>query len=521
MPVAPLPIPNDTPPKPRRRSRRPIILLSILLLLAAPFLAYATLAVRFYTGKPNPTHNYYAELNALRDQYTEDQRAWGLYLAMRPRLRALQDQISESSDQIAADHGIDEDEVPHAFDARPGDPFFETSIRAATVSGLLDEIRQAARRPIIGTLFTDRFANDPPTTIEDFLPPSPDPADHDMLALELLQPLGYIRDAAKLLELDTHAAAATGDTDRVIANIRDLIAIARQAEREPGLLPDLVAMACVAIATDTTNEVLAQPVLQFSDQQLERLTNIFWDDAIPAAVVDFSHERTAQQDLLQRIYTDDGAGSGRITPDGYTWFRMLTGALPDVPKPLNPILAVLIADRAEQAASFDEGIRLAEALVKNPADHYPAWVARHESLFRPNLVNRYRLALTNVMEPALAKCAQTQIQTRTRVLATATRLALERHKLAHNHYPDTLDRLLPTYLPELPADPFNPGHPIKYLLRDNQPILYSVGANGVDNQATPAPRNADAANLEARFADPNGPSPDAPEADWILSPSQD
>lgn len=516
MPVAPLPIPNDTPPKPRRRSRRRIILLSILLLLAAPFLAYAALAVRFYTGKPNPTHNYYADLNALRDQYTEDQRAWGLYLAMRPRFTSLFGELRLAFDDIAEDQGVNFDDIPNPFDVRPGDPFFALADTAISATTLIDEARYAARRPIIGTPATDRYANDPPASPADFLPPNPDAALRQPLIAQVYTPLAEIRSATNILGFDAHRAIHEGDPDRTVENIREIIRIARHSEREPSIIADLVAIACADIARVTAIEIVDTHPGAFNDQHLETLIQLFLTDAVAAANIDFDHERIMQHDVIQHVYTDDGRGSGRLTSRGIGYLESTRH--PAVVQLLAPIAGMLVADRRSQTRMLDEGIESVRRVAADPALNYHKAALRLHRLRHDSPSNRYVISLT--FEPDLYKIAETQVQSRTKAQSTATRLALERFKLANNHYPDTLTQLVPTYLPELPADPFNPGHPIKYLLRDNQPILYSVGSNAIDNQATPAPRNADAANLEARFADPAGPSPTALEADWILSPAQ-
>ncbi len=507
------------PTRKRRRTTRRLVLLGILLLIASPFLACAVLAIRFYSGKPNPSHDYYADLNALRDQYTEEERAWGLYLGMQLRVQTLQSEISESFDRIATEQGIEQDNVPAPFNARPGDAFFEEAARAVADSGLLDEVRQAAGRPIMGTLITDRYANDPPTTIEDFLPPNRQPAQQDFVLWALLPTLGDARNAAKLLAFDAHRSAHAGDAERTIENIRDIIRIANQCEREPFLISDLVAIAIAQLAAGTTIEILDRNPSLFDDAHLLAFSELFLSDALQAATIDFSHERMVQQDFLQRIYTDDGRGSGRITPDSFKAIEELADDTTQiVPAALFPILAVLIADRAELSAAFDEGIRLAELMVQSPADHYPSWAERERKLRHPAPIDTFRFTLLMILEPALAKTAQTQVQARTRLQATAARLALEHYKLTEGRYPDTLAELIPTYLPELPQDPFDPGHPLHYLLHDGVPYIYSVGSNGVDDGATPTPEGTNPANLEARFADPAGPSPNAPNADWILFP---
>jgi hypothetical protein len=58
--------------------------------------------------------------------------------------------------------------------------------------------------------------------------------------------------------------------------------------------------------------------------------------------------------------------------------------------------------------------------------------------------------------------------------------ALERYRLAHGEYPETLDALLPGFIQQLPRDIIN-GAPLKYRRTDNGKfLLYSVGWNETD-----------------------------------------
>ena len=62
-----------------------------------------------------------------------------------------------------------------------------------------------------------------------------------------------------------------------------------------------------------------------------------------------------------------------------------------------------------------------------------------------------------------------------------TACALERHRLAHGEYPETLNALVPQYFDKLPHDAIT-GEPLKYRRSgDGGFILYSVGWNGTDD----------------------------------------
>ena len=77
----------------------------------------------------------------------------------------------------------------------------------------------------------------------------------------------------------------------------------------------------------------------------------------------------------------------------------------------------------------------------------------------------------------IARAAESE--SRRRILVTA--LALERYRLRHGAYPQTLSSLAPEFLPSVPVD-FMDGQPLRYRLTDDGHfILYSVGLDATDN----------------------------------------
>ena len=62
-----------------------------------------------------------------------------------------------------------------------------------------------------------------------------------------------------------------------------------------------------------------------------------------------------------------------------------------------------------------------------------------------------------------------------------TAIALERHRLAHGEFPESLDALVPQFIAKVPHDVIG-GGPLKYRrTRDGQFVLYSVGWNEKDD----------------------------------------
>lgn len=59
-------------------------------------------------------------------------------------------------------------------------------------------------------------------------------------------------------------------------------------------------------------------------------------------------------------------------------------------------------------------------------------------------------------------------------------LAVERYRLARGALPETLRDLVPTYIPDVPSDPFD-GKPLRYKRLERGYVIYSVGPDGNDD----------------------------------------
>jgi hypothetical protein len=134
-------------------------------------------------------------------------------------------------------------------------------------------------------------------------------------------------------------------------------------------------------------------------------------------------------------------------------------------------------DRAAIGLSIDIDAACAASLAPN----YPAAVA----LFpRPN-PSRFRFDLSAELREMLLpsiRTVNTQFRWLTDHRAAATALAIRLYALDHaGRLPRDLNALVPDYLPQLPADPFTPDNlPLTYRTAPD-PILYSVGADGIDD----------------------------------------
>src|SRR4029077_12467335 len=88
--------------------------------------------------------------------------------------------------------------------------------------------------------------------------------------------------------------------------------------------------------------------------------------------------------------------------------------------------------------------------------------------------------LANLLLPPLSKIADSDIRNKASLRSAAVGLACERFRLAKGRWPTELKELVPHFLDQLPADPFD-GQPLKMKYSDGIFVVYSVGVDRVDN----------------------------------------
>ena len=96
--------------------------------------------------------------------------------------------------------------------------------------------------------------------------------------------------------------------------------------------------------------------------------------------------------------------------------------------------------------------------------------------------------LANIMLPAMERFVETDFRGMTDRRLAATALAIRWYATEHDgKLPGTLEELVPTYLPAVPSDPMADGKLVRYLPNGARPIIYSVGADGVDQGGSTKP----------------------------------
>jgi len=85
-----------------------------------------------------------------------------------------------------------------------------------------------------------------------------------------------------------------------------------------------------------------------------------------------------------------------------------------------------------------------------------------------------------MMLPNFVRAVQTAARNQTLINEALIVCALERYRLAHAEYPETLDVLAPQFIQRIPRDLIG-GQPLKYRREKGEFVLYSVGWNQKDD----------------------------------------
>jgi hypothetical protein len=93
--------------------------------------------------------------------------------------------------------------------------------------------------------------------------------------------------------------------------------------------------------------------------------------------------------------------------------------------------------------------------------------------------------LARMRDPSFSKNCRNTARVETQVHEALIACALERYRLLHNEYPETLDALVPQFLAQVPHDLIG-GRPLHYhRTADGTFILYSIGWSERDGGGVP------------------------------------
>jgi hypothetical protein len=109
--------------------------------------------------------------------------------------------------------------------------------------------------------------------------------------------------------------------------------------------------------------------------------------------------------------------------------------------------------------------------------------------------------------PALGRVAEKYASFEGRRRSALTAIAVERRSLAAKGVPlKKLEELVPTYLPEVPVDPFD-GKPLRFRQLESGFVIYSVGKDRQDDEGKERTESGSKQNYDETFIVQPAPQP--------------
>lgn len=325
----------------------------------------------------------------------------------------------------------------------------------------------------------------------------------------VLPHLGRSKSLAQILAAEGLVKLRAGDREGAVASVHALVHLSGFSQHDRLLIGQLVANAINSIAFSACWELLQTN--GWSEAQLARLQQA-WEGVDPLSNIapTLEMERAMMLQLYRQLRLSHrtfhefspsvglpGAGPPPAsTPPaditgypGYFFGFLRDGAMELTRLAMSRSWAWFISNYDELAflkhsqADLDS---VRTALRQNQLARLSSTPPEEQTPTRESQP-WYAIFARQVQSPAesvAAKCARARLH---RDLMR-TRLALERHRLAHGRLPATLEELVPTFLAAPPIDVMD-NHPLRYRpTADGACALYSAGEDGRDDGGDPTPR---------------------------------
>jgi hypothetical protein len=459
-------------------------------------LAYVAVGLWMSTDRPTIATDYLAILNERAASVPAGERAWPIY-------RDALLEMGVKPVELDTTKPIGSGTV-----SKPGDSDWpETQKFLIQQADALASIRQAASRPVLGFVtstshaaFTDKD--------RELFGVALKPADFEAYKQQTIQDrwvmstllpyLNVFKSAASLLGSDARRAAATGDGDTALSDVVAIYGISHHCEEIPTLVSELVAEAVQQQAREVIRGVLRDHPALWTDAQLKDLAH-----RVAAARVDwrrgFVGEQASFYDSMQRLYTNDGNGDGRLAlhvSKDQNLFDLLNSVThmlgsPSTATPLSnsgiamlamPATNMLVASRKEMIGMYDHLTNRAQQRLETPLWETTDTTSTDEELLATQAgpLGKFRYLFVQLLLPAYDAVRNRYATSHGEREGVLLGLALELYHREHGKWPASLAELSPRWLPELPVDRIT-GKPLEYKIINDRPIVYSVGVDGDDD----------------------------------------
>jgi hypothetical protein len=305
-----------------------------------------------------------------------------------------------------------------------------------------------------------------------------------LLTLAFPQSSQY-RQMAKMLDVAAWDYHVAGNDAEAIGTLRDVLAMADVYSRDCCvLITHLVSMAIAGTSLDVVENLA--PELHADSRSRATRTLLALRGSVESFIAELLDESGTRESWRYALYAERAWHADvvqNISEGGLSRSYLATLGGPAPATPSEMVSGFLFGP----AWKLD-GIRVLEhttsVLRAGDQTSYPA--ASKNMPASPNCGSGITF-LVRIFSCMMIPSYDRFLQLHYRLIAhrrmAATALAIRLYELDHGQRPDTLAALVPDYLPAVPSDPFAAdGRPIGYRPHDAQPVLYSVGLDGIDDQ---------------------------------------
>ncbi|MGH7245091.1 MAG: hypothetical protein ACREJD_16870 [Phycisphaerales bacterium] len=454
--------------------------------------AYSLAAgIAFWFGEPAPSRRYIADFNAEVLALPETATAWRIVrqAALRP--------VPLIEGAKYPDMGIQA--------TVPEDPLWSAMAKAVEkeAEGIELALRAAERSrmgmPLI--VFGETATSEENWAMLDRVDPRANPS-----PIEVNLPyLGQIRKWARELAADCRIAAEAGDAKRVIRDLNTMLKLSGLLREPPMLINQLVDYAVSSVVTREVGIVLASYPGLLDDGQLGVLAEELKRTQKRLRAIDLEWDWAFLLDWIGRVYSDDGRGNGVVTYSGLNE-QAKREEISTKQRVLGLVLsAILGADVSRLSGSkrdLLERVDAARHAIQRDIETKP-WLRQEwqiDSVVRRDGADMKQLGdfPLAIAIPGIQKGVESWNGVLNQIDLIILIIELERFRIRNGDYPQSLAELLKNGLGEIPRDLMD-GQPIRYLYRERDlPLVYSIGADGVDDGGHAAADNPEAGQLNGK-----------------------
>lgn len=311
------------------------------------------------------------------------------------------------------------------------------------------------------------------------------PLNYDEGVAMHLNHLTYLLNLGQIFRIRTWAEISLGNREAALADTLTLLRLTKVSAREPILISQLVRVAMASLAIAAIRD---------------GITAHAWSDADLAA---FEHDLASINlvpDLMLALRGERGsfnqiADSLRKSPGEIR--RLIEGTQagpPDAEDRMGALGAGIFlrtffsADQAFFNQLIQQCVDNLDRATEDGLTPKSMPEDAVKNLSKGPVLVKFRNFLSLLMLPALSGAGRRFADAQDQIRMTRVACALERYRLRHGCYPDTLDALTPDFLPALPVDVVT-LKPIRYRTGEKEGfLLWTPGWNEKDDGGKPADR---------------------------------